>query len=377
MTHGRAARKDVKAEHIVLRHFASRADEANWLADTVRGLVPDGNRTGKGAFHDDKGGEPRGLTFSDIAVLVRSSTDIRTYQDALRDRRIPAVVRGGPDLFSQPEVLFFLASFALSAGVDDFLQVGCAAVHSLPRGPTAVLGVAPQPEPVIRAAAAAMQAKGLNVPRGTEGRIILLAKAIRRHLESDDPPPRGIAALQCTEAKRWLQHAGRPRRVFPQGIFHWLLSEGALHSWKTATNGAVTEAALFHVGQLSRLITGLETSGWTPAASLKWQLISLLNWGSASARTEQAPLLVSPNAVTITTIHSAKGLEFAAVFLADLNARRFPSNRAKSPPRLPYGLELLGRLNPQNLADNLNYDNERRLLYVALTRAELIPLHHL
>lgn len=367
MTHGRKKRIDSSPAHVALLQFPARADEADWIARTIRSLVPE-TKKDTGAFHDDRNGMPRGLTFSDIAILVRSSTDIRTYQDALRDRRIPAVVRGGPDLFSQPEVLYFLAAFCLCAGIDTFF--GGPQPSSLPSRIQRVLGAAPQPEPVVRAAATAMRARGLVLPQGIEDRLITLAMEIRRHLETDNPPTAAVRRLRCPEAKRWLQRTPRPRRIFPQTIFHWLLNEGAIHAWENDTNRLVAEAARFHVGQLSRLVTRLETSGWTPAESLKWQLISLLQWGSGAARAEEAPLLVSPNAVTITTVHSAKGLEFAAVFLADLNGMRFPSNRARTPPSLPYDADFRRQINPQALADNFNYDNERRLLYVALTRAE-------
>ena len=124
------------------------------------------------------------------------------------------------------------------------------------------------------------------------------------------------------------------------------------------------------LARISKLIKGIETSGWTPPSSLKWQTIALLQWGSGKARTEAAPLLVSPDAVAITTVHSAKGLEFSAVFLADVNAQRFPSSRARTQPNMPFDLGVVTEINPVRLADNDNYDDERRLLYVALTRAE-------
>src|SRR5206468_2288954 len=58
------------------------------------------------------------------------------------------------------------------------------------------------------------------------------------------------------------------------------------------------------------------------------------------------------------------------IFLADVVRPRFPNSRAKQVPKLPFDGTILKRLNPSGLADNANYDNERRLMYVALTRAE-------
>jgi DNA helicase-2/ATP-dependent DNA helicase PcrA len=77
-----------------------------------------------------------------------------------------------------------------------------------------------------------------------------------------------------------------------------------------------------------------------------------------------------PNAVTISTIHGSKGLEFPVVFLADVKSKRFPSNKAKTAPNLFLDGIILQTVDPSRLADNENYDDERRLMYVALTRAE-------
>jgi len=80
--------------------------------------------------------------------------------------------------------------------------------------------------------------------------------------------------------------------------------------------------------------------------------------------------MVQPDAVNISTIHGVKGLEFAAVFLADVRSLRFPSNQAKRKPKFPLAGKILREIDVDGLADNDNYDQERRLMYVALTRSE-------
>lgn len=70
------------------------------------------------------------------------------------------------------------------------------------------------------------------------------------------------------------------------------------------------------------------------------------------------------NAVDLTTVHRAKGLEWPAVFVPSLTARRFPSSRTGQP-----GDWLI----PRSLFDAPRYEgsdaDERRLFYVAITRA--------
>lgn len=93
-----------------------------------------------------------------------------------------------------------------------------------------------------------------------------------------------------------------------------------------------------------------------------------------------------PEAATVQTIHAAKGLEYPAVFLANVNQSNFPSTNAGG-KRIFYD-DVLGLRQRKvysrkenfpfdNLSSYLvskvrgiNYDEERRLLYVAMTRAK-------
>jgi DNA helicase-2/ATP-dependent DNA helicase PcrA len=147
-----------------------------------------------------------------------------------------------------------------------------------------------------------------------------------------------------------------------------LLSEAEVDLWDTCEGRG--QAALFHLGALSGLITGIETPGWTSVRDYPWQIIGLCQFGAEEGRTEEQPLMVQPDAVSISTIHAVKGLEFAVVFLADVNAQRFPSSYSRRRPQLPLAGDIIRQIDVAGLADNANHDGERRLLYVALTRAE-------
>jgi DNA helicase-2/ATP-dependent DNA helicase PcrA len=72
-----------------------------------------------------------------------------------------------------------------------------------------------------------------------------------------------------------------------------------------------------------------------------------------------------PEAVKITTIHSAKGLEFKWVFIVNLVERRFPSMERSDPIELPSAL--IKEIIPEG---DVHLQEERRLFYVALTRAK-------
>ncbi|GII02755.1 ATP-dependent DNA helicase [Planobispora takensis] len=369
MSHGRVGRVDAETQHIGIVDFnGDRADEAEWIAATVKELVPSHTL---GAAHDTPDGE-RGITYSDVAVLVRSSTDARTYLQALRDAGIPAVVKAGPDLFAQPEILLFAAALSLSGGRDTFMGADWNK-RSLPSRLRDVLGITDADLPgaaerAIRAAFNTLAGEGLTIAPGSANRVIRAARGMEARLAGIPANRADIAVLSTPELRKWLSGRDPVRRVFPQTMLQWLMSEAGVSAWDTQHDRAV--AAMYHLGQLSSLVTGIETPGWTRAKSYRHQITSLLLWGTESARPQEAPLLATPDAVTVTTIHSVKGLQYAAVFVADVCSSRFPSKNAKQAPKLPFRGPLAQIIDPATLADNANNDDERRLMYVAITRAE-------
>lgn len=363
MSPGRATRQDLGLSHLMSARFPDRASEASWIAKAIGTLAS----KDQGAFHDDKGGKPRGITYSDIAVLVRSSTDARTYQNALREADIPAVVRAGPDLFAQPEVLLFASALSLSVQRPKFMGSE-KDPRSMPGRIHKELGVGPDALAAIRAAYRRLADEGLSVEDDAAESLIRAADAIGAKLYDHHVDDSVLAAIHNSSLKKFLQTRGEIRRVFPQRILHDLMAEGGVSNWDTEATRAQT--AMFHLGQLSSLVTGIETPGWTSPSSYRHQVTSLVLWASKEASPDEAPLLVAPDAVTISTIHSCKGLEFAAVFVADVVSMRFPSSRAKTQPALPFSDQLKRKLQTRFLADNDAYDSERRLMYVALTRAE-------
>ena len=320
-----------------------------------------------GAAHDRKYGDgTRGLSYADVAVLVRTSTDARTYMQALQRRAIPAVFRAGPDLFSQPEVMLFLAVLGKAAGDDAF--VGASFGGTMPSRIHDVLSCGEHMDDVVVAACDRLRDEGLSLTENAADRLLAAARAVSMKITAETTPSaEDVAKLAAPQLRAWLRGRGSPRRVFPQQLYHLLLAEAGVGEWGDSSR---TTSALFHLGQLSTLIKGMETPGWVETSHFRYLLRALCHWGAGNARIEEAPLLTRPEAVTITTIHSAKGLEFPAVFLADVVPRRFPSQKARSKPDLPLDGAILARIDPEALADNANLDGERRLMYVALTRAE-------
>jgi ATP-dependent helicase/nuclease subunit A len=94
------------------------------------------------------------------------------------------------------------------------------------------------------------------------------------------------------------------------------------------------------------------------------------------------------NAINIQTIHASKGLEYAVVFISNINKKQFPSTN-KDKNIINYNNKTGIRLNKNvcfnnsyyseynnivsdfvNITNKLDYDEERRLFYVSITRAK-------
>lgn len=206
------------------------------------------------------------------------------------------------------------------------------------------------------------------MPQDSLRRLLKAAELVRTKISGDRPSSAQVGRLKSARLRNWLKSRTSARRIFPQTLYHMFLDEIGVEAWDDPTGRGAT--ALFHLGQLSSLITGLETPGWTNAYDFKQQVIALCQWGAKNARTDEAPLLVQPDAVTIATVHAAKGLQWPVVFVTDVVRRRLPSGYARRIPDVPWDEAFNTKLDPAHLADNENLDDERRLMYVAATRAE-------
>jgi len=89
-------------------------------------------------------------------------------------------------------------------------------------------------------------------------------------------------------------------------------------------------------------------------------MINTGDTGSMDTETEEGP-----ESIKVTTIHSAKGLEFKYIFVVNLVDKRFPTIERRDPIELPE--KLIKEIIPEG---DIHIQEERRLFYVALTRAK-------
>jgi DNA helicase-2/ATP-dependent DNA helicase PcrA len=128
------------------------------------------------------------------------------------------------------------------------------------------------------------------------------------------------------------------------------------------TKALTAEALLPDLGHLSAFIAAAEAQLTSP--DLVKRLTYFLRYAEAAEGSFAGPQPPAEEAVQIMTVHKSKGLEFSLVIMADLVEGTLPAAFAEN-LRDQLGMELAGlapRLDP--------VEEERRVLYVAMTRAE-------
>jgi DNA helicase-2/ATP-dependent DNA helicase PcrA len=257
------------------------------------------------------------FSLNEITILVRASHQMRAFEDRFLTIGLPYRVIGGPRFYERLEVRDAMAYFRLAVSPDDDL-----AFERVVNTPKRGLGDKAQQSIQMLA-----RANGLSLH---EGARMLLADG-------------GLAGKGAGQL-----------RAFVQGIDRW--------------HAATRQAGYSHI-ELAELI--LDESGYTamwqndktPEApgrleNLKELIKALEGFENLQGFLEHIALIMENDTedaaekVSIMTLHAAKGLEFPVVFLPGWEDGLFPSQRS------------------MDESGKKGLEEERRLAYVGLTRAE-------
>jgi len=296
---------------IVALPFDSPDAEAAYIARTCKALHGV-------AVRDD--GRDRGMAWSDMAILLRSvRRDGDAIMRALDAADVPYVITGMDNLFRKAEVeaarhlFWYLANEVDEAALRETWRV-------------ARLGIGAKA--FERALAAARKAR-------------------------DDMPDASIGQHKVYNLQRqflaFLENAGLREETVP---------------------GGRGEVVFYNLGQFSQAISDFESINFRSNPVDKYKTFAgFLRYHADKAYPEgwQESAFVSPDAVRIMTVHQAKGLQWPAVFIPQLVKNRFPSRGGGG--RTPW------HLIPASAFENAEryrggVDDERRLFYVAATRAQ-------
>lgn len=285
----------------------------------------------------------RRCQWRDFAVLYRSNHQARMIEQALRTLKIPYTISGGQSFFDKAEVRDLLAYLRLIANDDDdpaFIRAVTTPKRGVGQGTLHALG-----------------------NYAGQRQISLFAAVFEHGLESVLP-------------ERQL----RPLREF--GTFINRLQWRAGRGVADATTPASKEPAGFILEDLVTAI-GYERHLYdiydVRAAQSRWQNVrDLIDWLKRKSEDDGLGLLElvqhvalitmlergedeEPDAVKLSTLHAAKGLEFPHVYLAGVEEGLLPHLGKDAEEGDP---EKAG----ESLAERIQ--EERRLMYVGITRAQ-------
>ncbi len=275
-------------------------EEAAWVAERIQVLCA------------------AGRSLSQVAVLYRMHALSRAFEEAFLSRRIPYVVYGGLRFYDRKEVKDALAYLRLTVNANDpvtFLRV----VNTPARG----IG-----KTTLDALRDLADARGLGIWDAAEAALAegLLATRAARALA-------GFLHL----ANGWREGLGTlPLR----DLLVRILEESG---YLAAVRADGTDQAEDRLENLEELLNAAEAFEAEADGGVQEFL------DRAALVSDQDVAAEGSQAVTLMTLHSAKGLEYPAVFVAGLEEGVFPHHMSSDDPA--------------------QLEEERRLCYVGMTRA--------
>ena len=269
-----------------------------------------------------------GCQYSDFAILYRTNAQSRSFEEEFRKQGIPYRIYGGLSFYQRKEIKDIIAYFRLVANPDD--EEAIKRIINYPArgiGATTVLKIADcahQNRVSFWAVIGTPEQYGLAVNKGTMNKLetfrLLISSFIER-AQTTDVYELGDAIIK------------------ESGISQDIMSG------KDADDRARQENLEEFLSGMSAFVEERREEGRFDKLFLKDYLqdVALLTDADSDGDKDEPR-------VSLMTIHAAKGLEFPTVFVVGLEENIFPS--------------------PLSAASLRELEEERRLLYVAITRAE-------
>jgi len=295
-----------------------------------------------------------GWTRREIAILYRTHAQSRVLEEAMRASRVPYKIVGGLKFFDRAEVKDLLA----------YLRI-----VSNPQSDVDMLRVINVPARGI----GGTTVERLQATATTNSHSIL--ETVRRVANGELDA--GVGTGPRKKIQTFVQIIGTLAREDAAGLLPSELAEKALEvtGYQSALEAEDTEESDTRLQNLYELVGSIRdyeeaarAEGTTPSISGFLEKTALVTAGDENRgkREKGAPKPTSPDdVVTLMTVHAAKGLEFRGVLITGLEDELFPYKgfRAGSEDDAPVSLTMLS-------AEEEDLEEERRLAYVAITRAK-------
>ena len=269
-----------------------------------------------------------GCQYSDFAILYRTNSQSRSFEEEFRKQGIPYRIYGGLSFYQRKEIKDIIAYFRLVANPDD--EEAIKRIINYPArgiGATTVLKIADcahQNQVSFWEVIGAPERYGLAVNKGTMNKLetfrLLISSFIER-AQTTDVYELGDAIIKESGISQDIMSGKDADDLARQENLEEFLSGMSAFVEERREEGKFDELFLQDYLQDVALLTDADSDG-----------------------DKDEPR------VSLMTVHAAKGLEFPTVFVVGLEENIFPS--------------------PLSAASLRDLEEERRLLYVAITRAE-------
>lgn len=269
-----------------------------------------------------------GCQYSDFAILYRTNAQSRSFEEEFRKQGIPYRIYGGLSFYQHKEIKDIIAYFRLVANPDD--EEAIKRIINYPArgiGATTVLKIADcahQNQVSFWEVIGAPEQYGLAVNKGTMNKLetfrLLISSFIER-AQTTDVYELGDAIIKESGISQDIMSGKDADDLARQENLEEFLSGMSAFVEERREEGRFDELLLQDYLQDVALLTDADSDG-----------------------DKDEPR------VSLMTVHAAKGLEFPTVFVVGLEENIFPS--------------------PLSAASLRDLEEERRLLYVAITRAE-------
>ena len=266
--------------------------------------------------------------YSDFAILYRTNSQSRSFEEQMRKMNIPYRIYGGMSFYQRKEIKDVIAYFRLVCNPNDE-----EALKRIINYPTRGIG-----DTTLSKIISTATAYGVSLWQVVSQPILFhleLSKGTAAKVEAFRQLIEGWVSRVATEDAYQLGHA----IIMESGI------SKDIYSSRNPEDIARQENLEEFLGGMQDFVESRKEEGLHDQTSLGdfLQEVALLTDLDSEGDEEQAK-------VSLMTIHSAKGLEFPTVFVVGLEENIFPS---------PMCTDSMRQL-----------EEERRLLYVAITRAE-------
>ncbi len=299
---------------LLIENFSSLQEEEEFIIRTI-------NAVRGTTFQDRANGESRGIDYGDICILLRKWKVAKRLAEAMRHAGIPYIVTGVSELFEQPEV------------------EACVGIYKL-------------------------IAKEIS-----QQDLFGMWKALTPKLD-DNKLQQAIGAVGKIKPDNdeWHEYFNlqeifqkfRETAAITESLFQGNADQGLSRA----------EVVFYNMGMFSQVIEDFEAIHFRDRQEDKLRsLLGFLHYSAGGYYPEGwlTNSFASPNAVTITSIYQAKGLEWPVVFLPNMNKNYFPGKKHG-------GKNIWSILDRSVIHDQArlegSLEDELRLLYVAITRSK-------